>query len=126
MKIANSKCVLHLWIVNDFLARNSLSGWSSQGYKVCPTCNANTSFMRVIRKTVYAGHRRFLLVSHSWRKSRKFNRKSEKKNPDIDALIMRISWSNYVDCLIKFWVNMKNMVVKKVLTKVRSKRIELE
>nr|GEW74094.1 hypothetical protein [Tanacetum cinerariifolium] len=26
-----------LWTINDFLARCSLSGWSGQGYKACPT-----------------------------------------------------------------------------------------
>nr|GEV54455.1 hypothetical protein [Tanacetum cinerariifolium] len=31
-----------LWIINDFPARSSLSGWSTQGYKACPTCNEDT------------------------------------------------------------------------------------
>ena len=26
-----------LWTINDFPAQSSLSGWSGQGYKVCPT-----------------------------------------------------------------------------------------
>nr|GEZ13074.1 hypothetical protein [Tanacetum cinerariifolium] len=28
--------------INDFPARSSLSGWSGQGYKACPTCNEDT------------------------------------------------------------------------------------
>nr|GEY16735.1 hypothetical protein [Tanacetum cinerariifolium]GEY61792.1 hypothetical protein [Tanacetum cinerariifolium] len=28
-----------LWTINDFPSRSSLSGWSGQGYKACPTCN---------------------------------------------------------------------------------------
>ena len=31
-----------LWTVNDFPACSSLSGWSGQGYKACPTCNEET------------------------------------------------------------------------------------
>ncbi|GKF91493.1 hypothetical protein Tco_0275194, partial [Tanacetum coccineum] len=31
-----------LWTINDFPARSSLSGWSGQGYKACPTCNCHT------------------------------------------------------------------------------------
>nr|GEW90762.1 hypothetical protein [Tanacetum cinerariifolium] len=34
-----------LWSINDFLARSSLSGWSGQGYKACPTCNKDTPSM---------------------------------------------------------------------------------
>ncbi|GJR85819.1 ribonuclease H-like domain-containing protein, partial [Tanacetum coccineum] len=31
-----------LWTINDFSARNSLSGWSGQGYNSCLTCNEDT------------------------------------------------------------------------------------
>ncbi|GJY22608.1 hypothetical protein Tco_0396266 [Tanacetum coccineum] len=31
-----------LWTINDFPARSSLSGWSGQGYRACPTCNEDT------------------------------------------------------------------------------------
>ncbi|GJZ26277.1 F-box domain containing protein [Tanacetum coccineum] len=31
-----------LWTINDFPARSSLSGWSGQDYKACPTCNEDT------------------------------------------------------------------------------------
>ncbi|GKA99015.1 hypothetical protein Tco_0826952 [Tanacetum coccineum] len=34
-----------LWTINDFPAQSSLSGWSGQGYKACPTCNKDTPFM---------------------------------------------------------------------------------
>nr|GFB53550.1 hypothetical protein [Tanacetum cinerariifolium] len=49
-----------LWTINDFPARSSLSGWSGQGYKACPTCDKDTPFVRVLSKTAYVGHRRFL------------------------------------------------------------------
>ena len=32
-----------MWTVNDLSTRSSLSGWSSQGYKTCPTCNKDTT-----------------------------------------------------------------------------------
>nr|GFB84073.1 hypothetical protein [Tanacetum cinerariifolium] len=33
-----------LWTINDFPDRSSLSGWSRQGYKACPTCNEDTPY----------------------------------------------------------------------------------
>nr|GEZ77426.1 hypothetical protein [Tanacetum cinerariifolium] len=63
-----------LWIINDFLARSSLSGWSRQGYKACLTCNKDTLFVRVLGKTAYVVHRRFLKKPHKWRKSLEFNK----------------------------------------------------
>ena len=35
-----------LWTVNDFPVRSSLSRWSGQGYKACPTCNDDTLSVR--------------------------------------------------------------------------------
>ena len=36
-------CVALMWIVNDFPARSNVSGSSGQGYKVCSTCNKDTT-----------------------------------------------------------------------------------
>lgn len=70
-----------LWTINDFPARSSLTGWSGQGYKACPTCNEDTSSCRVKGKIVYVGHRRFLPTKHHWRSSPLFNGKSERRDP---------------------------------------------
>ncbi|KAL5540764.1 hypothetical protein UlMin_044087 [Ulmus minor] len=70
-----------LWTVNDFPARSSLSGWSGQGYKACPTCNEDTPSMRVIRKTAYFGHCRFLPSTHRWRSNLDFDGCTERKRP---------------------------------------------
>ncbi|KAL5562930.1 hypothetical protein UlMin_032677 [Ulmus minor] len=70
-----------LWTVNDFPARSSLSGWSGQGYKACPTCNEDTPSMRVIGKTAYFGHRRFLPSTHRWRSNLDFDGRIERKRP---------------------------------------------
>ncbi|KAL5548417.1 hypothetical protein UlMin_003648 [Ulmus minor] len=67
--------------VNDFPARSSLSGWSGQGYKACPTCNEDTPSIRVIGKTVYFGHRRFLPSTHRWRSNLDFDGLIERKRP---------------------------------------------
>ncbi|KAJ9543051.1 hypothetical protein OSB04_022758 [Centaurea solstitialis] len=70
-----------LWTINDFPARSSLSGWSGQGYKACPTCNEDTPSCRVVGKTAYVGHRRFLSSTHRWRKSKLFDGNLEKRHP---------------------------------------------
>ncbi|GJW07396.1 hypothetical protein Tco_1569819 [Tanacetum coccineum] len=44
-----------LWTINDFPARSSLSGWSGQGYKACPTCNEETPSIGVKNKIAYVG-----------------------------------------------------------------------
>ncbi|KAL5577584.1 hypothetical protein UlMin_019283 [Ulmus minor] len=73
--------VVLLWTVNDFPARSSLSGWSGQGYRACPTCNEDTPSMRVIGKTAYFGHRCFLPSNHHWRSNLQFDGRTERKRP---------------------------------------------
>ncbi|XP_060966845.1 uncharacterized protein LOC115703952 [Cannabis sativa] len=70
-----------LWIVNDFPARSYLSSWSGQGYKACPTCNEDTSSIRVIGKTSYVGHRRFLPNNHRMRRDTQFDGQIERRPP---------------------------------------------
>ncbi|GJZ47170.1 zinc finger, PHD-type containing protein [Tanacetum coccineum] len=70
-----------LWTINDFLARSSLSGWNGQGYKACPTCNEDTPSMRVLGKTTYVGHRRFLKKPYKWRMSLDFYGETEDGDP---------------------------------------------
>ncbi|GJU01938.1 hypothetical protein Tco_1112276 [Tanacetum coccineum] len=70
-----------LWTINDFPARSSLSGWSGQGYKACPTCNEDTPSVHVLGKIAYVGHRRFLKKPHKWRRSLEFNGETENGDP---------------------------------------------
>ncbi|GJZ94616.1 hypothetical protein Tco_0666819 [Tanacetum coccineum] len=70
-----------LWTINDFPARSNLSGWSGQGYKACPTCNKDTPSIRVLSKTTYVGHRRFLKKPHKWRSSLEFNGQTDNRDP---------------------------------------------
>ncbi|GKC68384.1 hypothetical protein Tco_1100982 [Tanacetum coccineum] len=53
-----------LWNINDFPARSSFYGWSGQGYRACLTCNKDTPSVRLLGKTAYVGHRRFLKKPH--------------------------------------------------------------
>ncbi|GJW91023.1 hypothetical protein Tco_0168576 [Tanacetum coccineum] len=70
-----------LWTINDFPAQSSLSGWSGQGYKACPTCNEDTPSVRVLSKTAYVGHIRFLKKPHKWRSSLEFNGQTDNRDP---------------------------------------------
>ncbi|GJV19009.1 RNA-directed DNA polymerase, eukaryota, partial [Tanacetum coccineum] len=67
--------------INDFLARSSLSGWSGQGYRACPTCNEDTLYVRVLGKIAYVGYRRFLKKPHKWRRSLEFNGEIKNEYP---------------------------------------------
>ena len=68
-----------LWMIDDFLASISLSRWTRQGYKACPTCNEDTPSMRVIGKTAYFDHRRFLPIKHHWCSNLQFDGRIEQK-----------------------------------------------
>nr|GFA93808.1 hypothetical protein [Tanacetum cinerariifolium] len=70
-----------LWTINDFSARSSLSRWSGKGYKACPTYNKDTLSVRVLSKTAYVGHKRFLKKPHKWRSSCEFNGQTDNRDP---------------------------------------------
>nr|GEU61968.1 hypothetical protein [Tanacetum cinerariifolium] len=77
----NMRAMVLRTIINDFPARSSLSGWSGQGYKACPTCNEDTPYVRMLGKTAYVGHRRFLKKPHKWKRSLEFNGETKNKDP---------------------------------------------
>lgn len=86
MRDASTKTVfkMHatlLWTINDYPARSSLSGWSGQGYKACPTCNVDTPSCPITNKIAFIGHRRFLPKKHKWREDMLFNGKKETQDP---------------------------------------------
>ena len=70
-----------LWTINDFPAYALMSGWSTKGYMVCPTCNEHTPSIGLNSKIGYVGHRRFLEMSDPRRRSKKYNGKPEKRAP---------------------------------------------
>lgn len=79
-KMFNMRAAL-LWTINDFPAYGYLSGWSTSGYKACPTCNEDAFSIPIRGKLAYVGHRRYLPADHSWRKARDFNGKRETRLP---------------------------------------------
>ncbi|GJU93790.1 retrotransposon protein, putative, ty3-gypsy subclass [Tanacetum coccineum] len=54
---------------------------SGQGYMACPTCNEDTPSERVLSKTAYVGHKRFIKKPHKWRRSLDFNSETEDGDP---------------------------------------------
>ncbi|KAI9200313.1 hypothetical protein LWI28_005804 [Acer negundo] len=61
-----------LWTINDFPEFGNLSRWSTRGEKACPYCSRNTKsrWLNHGRKYCYMDHRRFLPLSHKFRKDR--------------------------------------------------------
>nr|GEZ53003.1 hypothetical protein [Tanacetum cinerariifolium] len=55
--------------------------WDQKGYKACPTCNKDTPSVRVLSKTTYVGHKRFLKKPHEWRSSCEFNGQTDNRDP---------------------------------------------
>ncbi|WMV31114.1 hypothetical protein MTR67_024499 [Solanum verrucosum] len=73
-----------LWTINDFPAYGNLSGWSTKGKLACPSCNKDTSSIRLAncRKQCFMGHRRYLPKDHRWRNDKKsFDNTIEKRLP---------------------------------------------
>ncbi|KAH0750560.1 hypothetical protein KY290_029792 [Solanum tuberosum] len=76
-----------LWTINDFPAYGNLSGWSTKGKLACPCCKKDTSSIRLTnrKKQCFMGHRRYLPLSHKWRKETKTfdGNKEERAAPKI-------------------------------------------
>ncbi|XP_042404102.1 uncharacterized protein LOC121993927 [Zingiber officinale] len=70
-----------LWTINDYPAYALMSGWSTKGYKACPTCNEETPSKGIRNKIAYIGHRRFLPLNHPMRRSKQFDGKMETRSP---------------------------------------------
>ena len=72
-----------LWKINDFPARDSLSGWSGLGYLACPTWATDMPTLPIRNRVVYYYHRRYLPDSHRMRKCNGHdkNRVAKKRSP---------------------------------------------
>ncbi|XP_060210294.1 uncharacterized protein LOC132637179 [Lycium barbarum] len=77
-----------LWIVSDFPALATVSGWSTKGKLACPTCNYDTcsQYRKHSRKMCYMGHRRFLPRDHPLRKDKKSFNGQEEHRPAPNPL----------------------------------------
>ncbi|XP_060959175.1 uncharacterized protein LOC133030449 [Cannabis sativa] len=70
-----------IWTINDYPAYALMSGWSTKGYKACPTCNEETPSVGIRSKVAYIGHRRFLPMNDPMRTSKHFDGKPEFRPP---------------------------------------------
>uniref|UniRef100_A0A803NHQ2 Transposase-associated domain-containing protein n=1 Tax=Cannabis sativa TaxID=3483 RepID=A0A803NHQ2_CANSA len=76
--------VANLWTINDFPAYALMSGWSTKGYKACPTCNKHTPSIGLHNKIGYVGHRKFLEMDDPRQRSKKYAGKIEKRPPSSE------------------------------------------
>ncbi|XP_073152024.1 uncharacterized protein [Henckelia pumila] len=81
------KAVL-LWTINDFPAYGNMSGCVVKGYHACPICAEETYSIRLkhSRKMSYTGHRRFLPLSHPYRRQKKTFDGNQEFNPTPNPL----------------------------------------
>ncbi|XP_073151986.1 uncharacterized protein [Henckelia pumila] len=81
------KAVL-LWIINDFPAYGNMSGCVVKGYHACPICAEETYSIRLkhSRKISYTWHRRFLPLSHPYRRQKKSFDGNQEFNPAPNPL----------------------------------------
>ncbi|XP_074322875.1 uncharacterized protein LOC141659848 [Apium graveolens] len=80
------KCMFKLraaviWTISDFPAYAYLSGWSTAGKLVCPVCLEDTRSRRITDKQCFMGHRCYLNINHSWRRSKEYDGSSELRGP---------------------------------------------
>ncbi|XP_075104365.1 uncharacterized protein LOC142178536 [Nicotiana tabacum] len=68
-----------IWTINDFPTYGNLSRWSTKGYMACPTCNKNAPSHKLRSKICYMDHRWYLDPKHTWRRSKNFDGKIEKR-----------------------------------------------
>lgn len=61
-----------IWTISDFPAYANLSGWSTKGKYACPHCNLDTwsEYLYESHKYCYLGHRRWLELSHRFRRDK--------------------------------------------------------
>ncbi|KAL6128833.1 hypothetical protein ACLB2K_072187 [Fragaria x ananassa] len=85
-----------LWTIHDFPGYANLSGWSTKGFKACPTCGDDSSSFRLkhSKSICSMGSRRFLPIHHRWRTQRRpFNGKEEHRTAPIPL--------SGIECLIQ-------------------------
>ncbi|CAI8608080.1 unnamed protein product [Vicia faba] len=73
-----------MWTISDFPGLGSLSGWNTYTGLACPSCNFQTTPLRLkaSRKWCFMGHRRFLDRRHRFRLNKiRFNGEQEMRSP---------------------------------------------
>nr|XP_051215266.1 uncharacterized protein LOC127332988 [Lolium perenne] len=62
-----------LWCIHDYPALHTLSGRATAGYQACVCCDKENCSKKLWNKICFIGHRRWLPLSHPWRKSKEYN-----------------------------------------------------
>ncbi|XP_058770484.1 uncharacterized protein LOC131644106 isoform X1 [Vicia villosa] len=73
-----------MWTISDFPGLGALSGWNTYTGLACPSCNFQTTPVRLqaSRKWCFMGHRRFLDRRHRFRLNKiRFNGEQEMRSP---------------------------------------------
>jgi len=68
-----------LWCIHDYPALSTMSGRTTKGYYACIHCDKNPLSRPLRNKIGYLGHRRYLPLSHRWRRSLAFDGRHEKQ-----------------------------------------------
>ena len=62
-------------------AYGTISGYSTSGYKACPVCADERSSFRIRSRISFMGHRRYLPLHYSRRKSKEYDGRVENRVP---------------------------------------------
>ncbi|XP_071677306.1 uncharacterized protein [Lolium perenne] len=68
-----------LWCIHDYPALHTLSGRATAGYQACVRCDKENRSKKLRNKICFIGHRRWLPLSHPWRKSKEYNGAIERR-----------------------------------------------
>ena len=79
-----------LWTIYDYPGFGNASGWRTKGYHACYTCNDEPYSESLESKIGYTNHRAYLPMNHSFRRSRAYNGKVEKRMRSLELPVGKI------------------------------------
>ena len=79
-----------LWTIHDYPGFGNLSRWRTKGYHACYTCNDEPYSESLESKIGYTNHRAYLPMDHSFRRSRAYNGKVEKRMRSLELPVGKI------------------------------------
>jgi hypothetical protein len=79
-----------LWTIHDYPGFGNVSGWRTKGYHACYTCNDEPYSESLESKIGYTNHQAYLPMNHSFRRSRAYNGKVEKRMRSLELPVGKI------------------------------------
>jgi hypothetical protein len=79
-----------LWTIHDYPRFGNVSKWRTKGYHACYTCNDEPYSESLESKIGYTNHRAYLPMNHSFRRSRAYNGKVEKRMRSLELPVGKI------------------------------------